>query len=136
MGEAAPNQGKGDTSSLHLRIASQTLGNEGLPDPLPERLRRIAYDGLGEDVAGGGLSVRRQDPETVRITHATGALREQMAYACVHSLEPKAFVLGHERTRSGVVASCDVASTEAVVVFCWGGWRDVMLDPQHWSDNC
>ena len=72
MREAAPDQGKGDTSSLHLRIASQVLRDQGLADPLPERLwrivRGIANDGRGEDGAAGSLSVRKQDAETARIT--------------------------------------------------------------------
>ena len=70
--EVAPDQSKGDTASLHLRIASQVLRDRGLDDPLPERLwrivRGIANDGRGEDVAVGSLSVRKQDAETARIT--------------------------------------------------------------------
>ena len=72
MREAAHDRGSGDTSSLHLRIASQTLRDGGLPDPLPERLwrivRGIAHDGWGEDGTGGSLAVRKQDAETVRVT--------------------------------------------------------------------
>ena len=72
MRAAAPDQGKGNTSSLHLRIASQVLRDEGLADPLPERLwrilRSIAYDGRGEDGAAGSLTVRKQDAETARVT--------------------------------------------------------------------
>ena len=72
MRESAPGLGKGDTTSLHLRIASQILRDAGLTDPLPERLwrivRSIAHDGRGEDGAAGSLSVRRQDAETVRVT--------------------------------------------------------------------
>ena len=72
MREAAPDQGKGDTASLHLRIAAQVLRDQGLDDPLPERLwrivRGIANDGRGEDGAAGSLSVRKQDAETARIT--------------------------------------------------------------------
>ena len=72
MREAAPDQGKGDRASLHLRIASQVLRDQGLADPLPERLwrivRGIANDGRGEDGAAGSLSVRKQDAETARIT--------------------------------------------------------------------
>ena len=72
MREAAPDQGKRETSSLHLRVAAQILRDQGLPDPLPERLwrivRGIAYDGWGEDGAGGSLSVRKQDAETARVT--------------------------------------------------------------------
>ena len=72
MRGVAPDLGKGDTSSLHLRIAAQVLRDEGLPDPLPERLwrilRSIAYDGRGEDGDPGSLTVRKRDAETVRVT--------------------------------------------------------------------
>ena len=72
MHELAPDLGKGDTSPLHLRIASQVLRDEGLADPLPERLwrilRSIAYDGRGEDGGGGSLTVHKQDAETARVT--------------------------------------------------------------------
>ena len=72
MRESAPDLGKGDTTSLHLRVASQILRDADLTDPLPERLWRIvhsiAHDGRGEDGAAGSLSVRRQDAETVRVT--------------------------------------------------------------------
>ena len=72
MREAAPDQGKGDTSPLHLRIAAQMLRDQGLADPLQERLwrivRGIAYDGRGEDGAAGSLTLRKQDPETVWVT--------------------------------------------------------------------
>ena len=70
--ETAPDLGKGDTSFLHLRIASQALRDTGLVDPLPERLwrilRSIAYDGRGEDGATGSMTLRKQDAETVRVT--------------------------------------------------------------------
>ena len=70
MREAAPELERGETSSLHLRIAAQTLRDGELADPLPERLwrivRGIAYDGRGEDRAAGSLSVRKQDAETAR----------------------------------------------------------------------
>ena len=72
MREAAPDQGKGDTSSLHLRIAAQVLRDEGLADPLPERLwrivRSIARDGRGEDGGAGSLTVRKRDAETAQVT--------------------------------------------------------------------
>ena len=72
MREAAPDQGVGDVSLLHLRVAAQTLRDEGVADPLPERLwrilRSIARDGRGEDGAGGSLTVRMQDSETARVT--------------------------------------------------------------------
>ena len=69
MREAAPDMDKGETSLLHLRIAAQKLRDHGLADPLPERLWRIvhgiAWDGRGEGGAGGSLTVRKQDAETV-----------------------------------------------------------------------
>ena len=72
MQEAAPDLNKGDSSSLHLRIASQVLRDRGLADPLPERLfrilRGIAFDGRGEDGAAGSLTVRKLDAETARVT--------------------------------------------------------------------
>ena len=73
MQEAAPDLGKGDSSSLHLRIAAQALRDQGLADPLPERLfrivRGIAFDGRGEDDgAAGSLTVRKRDAETARVT--------------------------------------------------------------------
>ena len=72
MREQAWDQGKGDAASLHLRIASQVLRDQGLPDPLPERLWRIlcsiAYDGRGEDGAAGSLTVRKRDAETASVT--------------------------------------------------------------------
>ena len=71
MREAAPEMGKGDSSLLHLRNAAQVLRDEGLPEPLPERLWRIvssiAYDGRGEDGAAGSLTVRKTDRETARV---------------------------------------------------------------------
>ena len=72
MRELAPDLEKGETSSLHLRVAAQVLRDEGLDDPLPERLwrivRGIAYDGRGEDGAAGSLTARKLDAETVRVT--------------------------------------------------------------------
>ena len=72
MREHAHDHGKGDAALLHLRVAAQVLRDEGLADPLPERLwrivRGIANDGRGEDGAAGSLSVRKQDAETARIT--------------------------------------------------------------------
>ena len=82
MREQAWDHGKGDAASLHLRIASQVLRDQGLPDPLPERLWRIlcsiAYDGRGEDGAAGSLTVRKRDAETASVTlqREWGALEE------------------------------------------------------------
>ncbi len=72
MREAAPDQEKGDAAPLNLRIASQRLRDQGLADPLPERLlrilRAIAGDSRAEDDAAGSLSVRKVSKETARIT--------------------------------------------------------------------
>ena len=71
MREAAPDLGKGDTSTLHLRAASQTLRDAGEAEPLPERLwrilRSIAADGRGEGRGGGSLTLRKPDAETVQV---------------------------------------------------------------------
>ena len=82
MREGAPDMDKGEASSLHLRIASQVLRDQGLADPLPERLLRIvrgiANDGRGEDGGKGSLAVRKRDAETVWVTlqREWGALEE------------------------------------------------------------
>ena len=72
MREAAPELGKGDASSLHLRVAAQVLRDQGLADSLPERLwriiRGIANDRRDEDGAAGSLTVRMLDAETARVT--------------------------------------------------------------------
>ena len=72
MREAAPDMGKRDTSTLHLRFAAQTLRDAGVADPLPERLRRIlrsiARDGRGEDGGTGSIGIQQRDAETVRVT--------------------------------------------------------------------
>ena len=68
----SPDMVIGENQTLHLRQAAQKLRDDGLSDPLPERLwqivKGISYDGRGEDTATGSLSVRRQDMETVRVT--------------------------------------------------------------------
>ena len=70
--EQDPDMEKGDTSTLHLRLANQRLRDEGHTYALPERLRRIvrslAADGRGEGGGGGSLSVRGRDAETMQIT--------------------------------------------------------------------
>ena len=73
MCELSPEMDVGSSPQLlHLRQAAQKLRDEGIADPLPERLWRIikgiSYDGRGEDIATGSLSLRRQDMETVRVT--------------------------------------------------------------------
>ena len=68
----APDLGKDDSSTLHLRVASQALRDSGEADPLPERLwrilRSISFDGRGEGGGGGSLRVRKTDAETVQVT--------------------------------------------------------------------
>ena len=72
MREAAPDMGKGDTSTLHLRVAAQTLRDTGVADPLPERLRRIlrsiAYDGRGDGGDAGSIGVQQRDAEMMQVT--------------------------------------------------------------------
>ncbi|MCY4618252.1 MAG: RecQ family ATP-dependent DNA helicase [Chloroflexi bacterium] len=62
----------GDESNLHLRLAAQRLKDDGHKTALPERLRRlvrsVAADGRGEGGAGGSLSVRGVDRESLRLT--------------------------------------------------------------------
>ncbi len=71
MREKAPDMEKGQAWPLHLRIAAQVLREEGVPEPLPERLLRIVHgianDGRGENGGIGSLSVRKRDPETVSV---------------------------------------------------------------------
>ena len=70
--ETAPDMVKGESSMLHLRVATQRLKEEGHTSALPERLwrivRSIAADGRGEGSGGGSLAVRKLDPETVQVT--------------------------------------------------------------------
>ena len=72
MREAAPDMGKGDTSTLHLRVAAQTLRDAGVVDPLPERLgrilRSIARDGRDEEGGTGSIGMQQRDVETVQVT--------------------------------------------------------------------
>ena len=71
--EEAPDMVQGDTAPLHLRMASQKLRNDGLADPLPEKIwriiRGISQDGRGgDDNIGGSISARKFDMETASIT--------------------------------------------------------------------
>ena len=69
--EWAPDMEKGDTSPLHLRLATQRLKDDGHTHALPELLRRIirsiAADGRGEGGGGGSLGVRGRDSETIHV---------------------------------------------------------------------
>ena len=70
--ETAPDMEKGDSSTLHLRVATQRLKDEGHTFALPEFVRRIirsiAADGRGEGGSGGSLGVRGRDRETLQVT--------------------------------------------------------------------
>ena len=70
--ETAPDLQVGDTSSLHLRLATQRLKDEGHSFALPEFLRRIlqsiAADGRDEGGGGGSLGLRGRDRESVQVT--------------------------------------------------------------------
>ena len=69
---AAPDLGRGDSSMLHLRVATQQLKDDGHDYALPERLRRIvrsiSADGRGEGGGGGSIAVRSRDADTLQIT--------------------------------------------------------------------
>ena len=70
--ETAPDMEKGDSSTLHLRVATQRLKDEGHAFALPEFVQRIirsiAADGRGEGGSGGSLGVRGRDRETLQVT--------------------------------------------------------------------
>ena len=95
---AAPDLAKGESSLLHLRVASQTLRDAGETDPLPERLwrilRSISFDGRGEGGGGGSLRVRKTDAETAQVTlqrtwnalEETASLRREGAYRLLEHL--------------------------------------------------
>ena len=70
--ENAPDMGKGDTSTLHVRLATQRLKDAGHASALPERvvrvLRGLALDGRSEEGGKGSLGVRDLGREAVQIT--------------------------------------------------------------------
>ena len=70
--EAAPDMGKDDTSTLHVRLATQRLKDAGHASALPERvvriLRGLALDGRGEEGGRGSLGLRGLGQEAVQIT--------------------------------------------------------------------
>ena len=82
--ETAPDLSIGDSSTLHLRVATQRLKDEGHSHALPEHLWRIvqsiAADGRGEGGGGGSFGVRRWDAETVQVTlHREWGVLERIA---------------------------------------------------------
>ncbi len=70
--ETHPDMEQGETSPLHLRIATQRLKDNGHDYALPERVRSIvrsiAADGRGEGGGGGSLGLRGRDAETMQVT--------------------------------------------------------------------
>ena len=70
--EVAPDMGKGDTSTLHLRLVTQRLKDAGHTSALPERvvrmLRGLAMDGRDEEGGRGSLRLRGLGPEAVQVT--------------------------------------------------------------------
>ena len=70
--EEYPDMETGQSSPLHLRLATQKLKDDGHAYALPELLRRIvrsiAADGRGEGGSGGSLGVRGRDRETLQLT--------------------------------------------------------------------
>ncbi len=70
--ELSSDMEKGDSSTLHLRRATQRLKDDGHSYALPELVRRIvrsiAADGRGEGGGGGSLGVRGRDGETMLVT--------------------------------------------------------------------
>ena len=125
MREKDPDLGKGETASLHLRVASQVLRDQGYPDPLPERLwriiRGIEYDGRGDaDGAAGSLTVRKSDMETARIT-----LRREWG-ALEHTARIRREAAG--RPPEGCWSICWAACPPGVAArICW---------PRPRSENC
>ena len=80
--EEAPDMGKDDTSTLHVRLTTQRLKDAGHISALPERvvriLRSLALDGRGEEGGKGSLGVRGLGREAVQVTlqREWDALRE------------------------------------------------------------
>jgi ATP-dependent DNA helicase RecQ len=70
--EAAPDLGRGESSVLQLRHATQQLRDAGHSTALPEKLNRIinsiAADGRSEEGSVGSVRLRRLDAENVQIT--------------------------------------------------------------------
>ncbi len=83
--EQAPDLGKGDTSTLHVRLATQRLKDAGHTSALPERvvriLRSLALDGRGDEGGRGSLGLRELDRDALQVTlhREWSALRETAA---------------------------------------------------------
>lgn len=72
MRQEGSELGKGDSSVLRLRPATQRLKDAGHAHALPEKLwrvvRSLSADGRGEDGGRGSIGIRRLDPESVQIS--------------------------------------------------------------------
>ncbi len=70
MRQAAPDLQKGESSILHLRVASQHLKDAGHADALPETLRSLlkSLSADGREEGNGSISIKRPDADCVRIT--------------------------------------------------------------------
>ena len=72
MRGAVPHIKKGEKFTLPLRSASQSLSEQGLQGPLPQRvlglLRSIARDGRGDAADPGSIYIRSRNRDTVRVT--------------------------------------------------------------------
>ena len=68
----APDMGKGDTTTLHLRRVTQRLKDEGHVGVLPEKvsrlLRSLSMDGRSEAGSLGSIRIKRLDHESVLVT--------------------------------------------------------------------
>ena len=98
MRETQPGLKKGERFTLLLRVAAHELREQGLVNPLPQRLlrllRSIAYDGRGEGGDTGSLGVRNHYGDTVRVTlrrewdalEETARIRRAAAYLLLRHL--------------------------------------------------
>lgn len=70
--ELAPELSEGESSTLHVRLLTQALIDDGVQSALPERVRRIlkslSKDDSGDDTARGSLSLRSLNRECVHVT--------------------------------------------------------------------
>lgn len=94
----APDMGKGDSSVLYLRHATQRLKDAGHQSALPEKvwrlLRGLATDGRHEGGGVGSLRLHRLDMEAIQVTlqrewsdlHKTARLRQQAATLLLYHL--------------------------------------------------
>ena len=72
MVEAQPDLSVGVSAPLNLRVAAQTLQDEGFADARPEHVTRLLggleQDGRGDGGGRGSVSVRKHGAESVQVT--------------------------------------------------------------------